>query len=98
MIAELLKKNQGNVQLVVSATDLRELVNEWCDEREAQKEAVRKSMTESERISSFDAGKTLGVTSATLWRWAKSGYLVPIKVGRKNVYLKSDIDRILKSK
>ena len=97
MIADLIKQNQ-NVQLVVSASDLRELVNEWCDEREAQKEAERKSIVESERISSTDAEKTLGVTSATLWRWAKSGYLVPIKVGRKNVYLKSDIDRILHSK
>lgn len=93
MIADLIKQNQ-NVQLVVSASDLRELVNEWCDEREAQEEAVRKSMTESECISSTDAEKTLGVTSSTLWRWAKSGYLVPIKVGRKNVYKQADIDRI----
>jgi len=97
MIADLVKQNQ-NVQLVVSASDLRELFNEWSEERDAQKEAERKSIVESERISSTDAEKTLGVTSATLWRWAKSGYLVPIKVGRKNVYLKSDIDRILKSK
>ena len=97
MIADLIKQNQ-NVQLVVSASDLRELVNEWYDEREAQKEAERKSIVESERISSTDAEKSLGVTSATLWRWAKTGYLVPIKIGRKNVYLKSDIDRILKSK
>ena len=97
MIADLIKQNQ-NVQLVVSASDLRDLVNEWYDEREAQKEAERKSIVESERISSTDAEKSLGVTSATLWRWAKTGYLVPIKVGRKNVYLKSDIDRILHSK
>lgn len=97
MITDLIKQNQ-NVQLVVSASDLRELVNEWYDEREAQKEAERKSIVESERISKTDAEKTLGVTSATLWRWSKSGYLVPIKVGRRNVYLKSDIDRILKSK
>ena len=93
MIADLVKQNQ-NVQLVVSASDLRELVNEWCDEREAQKEAERKSVAEVERITSMDAEKILGVTPATLWRWAKSGYLVPIKIGRKNYYLKSDIDRI----
>lgn len=97
MIADIIKQNQ-NVQLVVSASDLRELVNEWCDEREAQKEAERLAVEKVERISSTDVEKTLGVTSATLWRWAKSGYLVPIKVGRKNVYLKSDIDRILRSK
>lgn len=98
MITELLKKNQGNVQLVVSAADLRELVNEWCDEREAQKEAERKSAEDKQRINKSEIKKALNVTDATLWRWAKSGYLVPIKVGRKNVYLKSDIDRILQSK
>lgn len=93
MIADIIKQNQ-NVQLVVSASDLRELVNEWCDEREAQKEAERLAVEKVERISSTDAEKALGVTSATLWRWGKSGYLVPIKIGRKNYYLKSDIDRI----
>ncbi len=97
MIADIIKQNQ-NVQLVVSASDLRELVNEWCDEREAQKEAERLAVEKVERISPTDVKKTLGVTSVTLWRWAKSGYLVPIKVGGKNVYLKSDIDRILRSK
>lgn len=97
MIADIIKQNQ-NVQLVLSTSDLRELVNEWCDEREAQKEAERLAVEKVERISPTDVAKTLGVTSATLWRWGKSGYLVPIKVGRKNVYLKSDIDRILRPK
>lgn len=96
MIADLIKQNQ-NVQLVVTASDLREIVNEWCDEHDARREAERKAVAEVERVSSMDAENILGVTSATLWRWAKNGYLVPIKVGRKNVYLKSDIDRILNS-
>ena len=94
MITDLIKQNQ-NVQLVVSASDLREIVNEWCDEREAQREAERNYVKEVERVTSMDAEKILGVTPATLWRWSKTGYLVPIKVGRRNVYLKSDIDRIL---
>lgn len=36
----------------------------------------------------------LGVCEATLWKWAKSRYLVPIKTGSKVRYRKSDIDRI----
>ena len=97
MIADFIKQNQ-NVQLVVSASDLRELVNEWYDEHEAQKEAERKSTEDKQRITKSEVKKALSVTDATLWRWAKSGYLVPIKVGRKNVYLKSHIDKILQSK
>ena len=37
----------------------------------------------------------LDVSEATLWRWAKSGYLVPINVGGKRRYRMSDVKRIL---
>lgn len=37
----------------------------------------------------------LGVCEATLWRWAKSGYLVPLNVGGKRRYRMSDVKRIL---
>lgn len=37
----------------------------------------------------------LDVSQATLWRWQKSGYLVPINVGGKRRYRMSDIQRIL---
>ena len=36
-----------------------------------------------------------GVGQTTMWRWQKSGYLVPINVGGKRRYRKSDIKRIL---
>lgn len=96
-IAEIVSLNP-NIQLVISASDLRKLVNEWVDKREAQKEAERKAIVSEQFITSMDAEKILGVTSATLWRWAKSGYLVPAKIGRKNIYIKSDIDKILSCK
>lgn len=37
----------------------------------------------------------LGVSSATLWRWQKLGYLVPLNVGGKRRYRMSDVKRIL---
>lgn len=37
----------------------------------------------------------LNVAPATLWRWQKRGYLVPIKVGGENRYRSTDIDKIL---
>ena len=37
----------------------------------------------------------LGVSSATLWRWQKSGYLVPLNVGGKRRYRMSEVRRIL---
>ena len=37
----------------------------------------------------------LDVCEATLWRWAKNGYLVPLNVGGKRRYRMSDVKRIL---
>ena len=39
-----------------------------------------------------------GVGQTTMWRWQKIGYLVPINVGGKRRYRKSDINRILEVK
>ncbi len=36
-----------------------------------------------------------GVCHATMWRWQKIGYLVPINVGGKRRYRMSDVKRIL---
>ena len=35
------------------------------------------------------------VDRSTLWRWAKTGYLIPAEVGGKRLYKQSDIDIIL---
>ena len=38
----------------------------------------------------------LGIDSSTLWRWAKSGYLVPVEYGGQRRYRVSDVQQILK--
>ena len=38
------------------------------------------------------------VSSATIWRWSKKGYLLPIKVGSLNRYRLSDIKALLVKK
>lgn len=37
----------------------------------------------------------LDVSSTTLWRWKKMGYLLPITVGTNDRYRMSDIRRIM---
>ena len=32
---------------------------------------------------------------ATLWHWARSGYLVPVTLGRRVFYRRTDIQRLL---
>lgn len=37
----------------------------------------------------------LDVSTTTLWRWEKAGYLVPVAFGGQKRYKKSDVQRIL---
>lgn len=81
----------ANVQLVVTIADLKELFLEWKAETEAnkvvEKEEVYKTVDETAALLRRDR--------SSLWRWAKSGYLVPVKVGAKSFYRLSDIEKLM---
>ena len=49
-------------------------------------------------ITREEAMEKLKVSSATLWRWKKSDYLVPVKLGALDRYRVVDINRILSKK
>lgn len=84
-------RTQNNVQLVVNAADLKEAILEWAREMQAK---IKEAMPD-ETLDVSEVKKKLGVSPQTLWRWQKSGYLVPFKIGRERYYRKSDIDKIL---
>ena len=85
----------GNAVLMVSANDLKEFALQLIEEgkRLASSDAKDETyMTEAEVC------KELGTTHTTLWRWKKSGYLKPVKVGKKNVWRQSEIIKIKEGK
>lgn len=47
-------------------------------------------VTKKEAMTGFKVSHT------TLWKWQKSGYLVPIKVGKRVYYKRSDIEQLTK--
>ncbi len=93
MITEILEKKE-NVLMVVSLNDLKELFKEIYEEREAEKKAVADNEHDNELVGADDTAKILNVKKNTLWRWSKSGYLIPVKIGRKCFYKQADIDKI----
>lgn len=62
------------------------------DEEEAK--AKEKTLFATKQLAELG----LNVSNATLNRWARLGYLVPVKVGGLNFYRKEDIDRVLERK
>ena len=95
-IQEILRTKE-NVLLVVSIGDLKELFNSLLDEREAERKSVSDNQRGKELITAEETAELLGVKKNTLWRWARDGYLVPIKIGRKSFYKQADID-VLKNR
>ena len=93
-ISEISKLGANNIQVIVSLADL----NEFFEEKISEAVASRGQEKEEKYLSVDEVCEALKVSSNTLWRWNKNGYLKPNKVGRKSVYLLSDIDRLRKNK
>ena len=89
-INEILKSG-ANVQLVISALDLKEAFLAWSEEAKAEKAETSKESY----LSREEAAEKLNVDKATLWRWNKSGYLCNIKKGGKVYYRLSDLEKFM---
>lgn len=85
----------ANTILQVDRSELRAELKELYAEirMEAERAAIIKA---SERlITPEQAADTLNVSKVTLWRWEKSGYLIPVSIGGKKRYRNSDIAKII---
>lgn len=92
-IKDLLATN-ANVCVSISVADLNEFLLQVINDKmeaKAQEEAEETYLTREE------ASKMLGGAAySTLWRWEKTGYLVPTRMGSKIRYRKSDVVKLLK--
>ena len=82
----LLVCNEAQLRTVIADT-VRDVMKQAKAEAEAAKEMA--TMTREE------VAKLFKVDVSTLWRWKKTGYLVPNEVGSRCLYLKSDVERML---
>ena len=88
---ELLEKLGSNVTtnaiIITDVNTLKEAFSLWAAEEVVKQEKERRNTI----ISTKEAANRLSVTLSTLWRWEKTKYLVPIKIGRRNSYRLADI-------
>lgn len=91
---------EGSTSLVlVSIEDLtqfgREIAQRAIDEAKSLTQS-KNNEAEDERLTTKEVSQRYRVSAPTLWRWQKSGLLHPLKVGAKNVYLRSEIESIMR--
>lgn len=91
MLIDLLQSNNGNIQVVVGLSDLREfaenLIHQTLEKQPEKKDEVY--------LSAKQAAERIGIDRSGLWRWAQKGYLVPVRVGGRPKYKESDIVKLM---
>lgn len=77
--------------LIAANNQLVERILQENAKRDQEKESLS-YLTREMVLSKLSIGPT------TLWRWAKTGYLVPINIGGQRRYKSTDINDILEGK
>ena len=98
---ETLVEQGANVKLEITPSDLKmfaeSIVQRTILAQQEEQKAVMQREAEEVYLNTKQVRELLNVCEGTLNLWAKRGYLVPVKVGNKNMYAKSDIRRIQRS-
>ena len=58
-------------------------------------QADREKRQPEMRLSREEAAERLGISVVTLWSWCKTGKIRPIMVGKRQFFLKDEIEAIL---
>lgn len=88
----------ANVKLEVTPSDLKmfaeSIIQRTIVAQREERLAAMQRETQETYLNTRQVRELLNVCEGTLNLWAKRGYLVPVKVGNKNMYAKSDIRRV----
>ncbi len=90
-----------DLMISVKASDLLEAGRKIKEEllEELKTERTEPQVPDDEvLLSREETMEKFRISSATIWRWKKNGYLVPVKVGSMDRYRLSDINAILTRK
>ena len=90
-----LLKSDANFNITIQRSDLMDFANLLIKQTITELEAEVLAAKNETYLTRLETCDFLKVDQATLWRWAKRGYLMPIEVGGKRMYRKSDLQRIL---
>ena len=95
---ESLVEQGANVKLEVTPADLKmfaeSIVQRTIMAQQEERDAAMKREAEETWLNTKQVRELLNVCEGTLNLWAKRGYLVPVKVGNKNMYARSDVRRV----
>lgn len=94
-IIEILKSGVTDLTLNIKGEDLLSFADSLIAKAKEQLLPVMVSAAQEQLLSKKEVLEKFNVCPTTLWNWSKSGYLVPVKIGRKVSYRQADIERLI---
>lgn len=94
-ILEILKSRVTDLTLNIKDEDLLTFAESLIAKAKEQLLPVMVSAAQEQLLSKKEVLEKFNVCPTTLWNWSKSGYLVPVKIGRKVSYRQADIERLI---
>ena len=93
-IIEILKTSPelaANINVTTKASELFELYKMW----EAEKKEKPEPKDPEEYLTPAEYAEVLKISLVTLWSWDKKGITIPLRIGNKKLYRRSDLEKIL---
>ncbi len=88
--------NESATLVLVNVRDLAEFAESLLDKAIEQAKVMNQKEDKGEkRLTSREVRETYRVSLPTLWRWSKAGLLHPQKIGKKNLYLQSELENAI---
>lgn len=91
----------GNILLMLNESDLEKVLERLLERLFLTyfEKIVTKMNQENNEVflTENEVQQMLDVTHATLWRWHNNGYLCHTKIGRRCLWRKSEIDKLIRS-
>ncbi len=86
----------SNIQYVVNADELKELLRCWFEEFQSLQKSAQNNEDEGELLTPTEFADKNKVSKTTIWRWVKSGVLRQTIIGNKVYYRQCDLKIIEK--
>lgn len=97
-IQSIIENGSASVTIQITARDLKDFANHLFETAVRKARSEQASADGEEYLSKAEVMELFGVCDTTLWHWNNSHYLKPVKAGRKILYRKRDVMRILSAK
>ena len=92
----LSQQPQASTFMFIDEAQLRSVIAETVKQVMKQAKAEAEAAKEMATLTREEVAELLNVTKPTLWRWEKAGYLIPKKVGKRVLYLRSEVEEMVR--